>query len=86
MAPSPNNKQAGSWNSPHDWLLMNLTMDLATLCDIYLEVKMAPVCPMDAICLFLVLTWPLCPPLLHDSPSPPSSTPIIKCPCGSYWQ
>ena len=37
---------------------MNLNMDLGILCDIYLEVKQAP---MDAICLLLVLTWPLLP-------------------------
>ena len=36
MAPSLNDKQVGSWNLPQDWLLVNLTMHLATLCDSYI--------------------------------------------------
>ena len=32
MAPSPLDKQTASYNLPHDWL-MNLSMDLAALCD-----------------------------------------------------
>ena len=45
MAPYPLDKQTASCNAPHDWL-MSLAMDLAALCDRYVEVKMAQ---MDAI-------------------------------------
>ena len=56
MAPSPClDKQTAGCNSLHNWLL-NLAMDLAALCDTYVEVKMAPT---DAIWLFSVLTQPL---------------------------
>ena len=50
MAPSPLDKQTAGFNSPHD-KLMSLAVDLASLCDIYVEVKMEP---MDAIWLFTV--------------------------------
>ena len=48
----PLDKQTDDCISPHD-TLMSLAMDLAALCDMYVEVKMAP---MDAIWLFLVKT------------------------------
>ena len=57
MAPSPLDKQTARCNSSHDWL-MSLAMDLAALCDSYVEVKMAP---MDAIWLVLLLIVPLPP-------------------------
>ena len=41
-------KQPAVRNSPHDWL-MSLAIDLATLCDTYVEVKIAL---MDVIWLF----------------------------------
>ena len=50
MAVYPLGNQTASCNSPHDWL-MCLAMALATLCDTYVEVKMAP---MNAIWLILV--------------------------------
>ena len=52
MAPSPVDKQPAGYKSPHDWLV-SLAMDLATLCDICMEVQITPV---DAIWLFLVKT------------------------------
>ena len=45
MAASPLDKQTSSCNSPHDWLT-NLAMDLAVLCDGYVELNIAS---MDTI-------------------------------------
>ena len=50
--PSSLGKQPASCESPHDWL-MSLAMDLAALCDMCMEVKMAA---MEVISLFLVKT------------------------------
>ena len=36
MAPSPLDKQTASCNSQHDWL-MSLAMDLAALCDMWIN-------------------------------------------------
>ena len=41
MAASPLDKQTASYKSLHDWL-MGLAMDLAVLCDMWMEVKMVP--------------------------------------------
>ena len=51
MAPSPLDKHAAGYNSPHN-LLMSLAMDLELLC-VICEVKMAPV---NVMWLFSVLT------------------------------
>ena len=51
MAPSPLDKQTAGYDSIHNWLMMSLALDLAALCDMYIELKMAP---MDANWLFSV--------------------------------
>ena len=48
MAPSPLDNQAAAYKLLHDWLV-SLAMDLATLCDMCMEVQMTPV---DAIWVF----------------------------------
>ena len=52
MATSPLDKQTASCNSPNDWL-MSLAMELAALCDMYVEVQMTT---MDVVWLLSVLT------------------------------
>ena len=51
MASSPLDEQTAGCKSPHNEL-MSLAMELASSCDIYVEVKMVPI---DAIWLFSVL-------------------------------
>ena len=55
MAPSSVDKQTAGYNTTHNWL-MNSAICLPALCDMYVEVKMAPI---DVIWLFLVLMLPL---------------------------